>query len=501
MAKPTAGSLNPWLEALAASSVLLLHIHLAAQAIQRNPLYLGGDSTRDVWQALNFLKRGLANPEGIGPYATDLFSLLLTPPLAVWGASILFLQMGSLVFSTLTILVLYCYSRRAFGLVAGCLIGILYATSPLLLGHCAIGCEFNIILWVSLLLLLGTIEKPWAPFLQALLAGLFTSLHIYFLFPLAVYLGWKTLSVRPRVDHLKTWKKGCVLFLLFFIGFSPCLAILTRPRFLPWFSPFLQNTVAHGRALSNVARDLLVQLSWSLDSITVWGPARANPRLTWPVCAWLLLAAASLRQKETRGLVASLACGLALAALIPSDYGLGMRHLLAFLPFYWLPLGMLLSQAPARWARTALICLSLSLAFHQYRLVGDWLRQPNRTASSTEEIDNHFYVSRLAALLPIKSMTVIANDSNFYFALKLLCPDMDIRIVPKNPEKKLDLAEFLNPPRNRSGILLFGQAAGSDWADSLNPTLGRKSRVHIFKKRLIGTTSFDLYWNRRPEKS
>jgi hypothetical protein len=419
---------NPfWLETLAFLTIVTLHLSLATDLMSVNALCLAGETTREAWRALMFLSEKHFIHTFNVLFESDLYCFLFVPFLHFFGNSVLTLKLAGLSFSLLTVCVLYVYLRRAYGLTAALCFGSVYAASPLLLAHATLASEFSIPLWIGILLLLETLG-PAGNYFIALAAGFFTSLHPYLVFPLFGYIAGRVL-----VDFRKPppYHRNVVIpayIVLFFIGLLPLEYRLfcgqTAPGTLaPWCGHLFTTNASHWDNLLRTVQNLWVQVTWSAGSFRSSQPAHGPALLNAAVVLWAVLLAMALLFRESRRWAVTLAAGLLPAAFITAPTGLGMRHLLAFWPFFWLPAAALTAQLSWRQGKFILCAAAAAVCWQYYAIDMKVLAhntQGMRIAAGVEGVKN------VLAMTPRPQAVIISRDSNLFYDMKYLLPGKEI---------------------------------------------------------------------------
>lgn len=472
----------PWIEVLSLCVVLGAHLFFAVSIINGNVLYLGGDTTREAWRALTLLDTGRLTREFSVPFESDLYCLVIVPFIVLFKNTVLTLQIASVTFTAATVAVLYAYLRRAYGLLAAFCVGMIYAVSPLLLAHTAFNPEYSIPLYIGVIILLETVRSPYAPHARSALAGFFASLHPYFLFP---YFGYLAGKIDKRVlSALKESPKAALKALgrhalLFLAGLSPLLfkiaAVHVRESggLARWTESFVYANVVRWQDIPAILYNTATQLSWSISSFTVYGAVNTPALLTPLLFLWLFLWAVSFSVKGPRRWAVTLAAGIIPAGLVASPAGLGMRHLLAFLPFFWLMLPPLFSKFDVKRGKL-LICLVAAIAIMYYVPVNISFRL-NAAPEGAAVLRDTDHVSRLLASSPGKEASLYSDNSNFFFDLKYLVPEKDLRLFD-------DISGL--PPR--TALLILGA-----------PPSGREKLFDLGTYRVSGRTICKVFDPRR----
>ncbi|MDD5627992.1 MAG: hypothetical protein PHU21_02930, partial [Elusimicrobia bacterium] len=264
---------------------------MAFPAAVGSTLYLGGDTTRDAARAIELLRTGRFD-HGFGvPYQSDFFALIHAPFLVLFGNTILALQAASLFLGCATVLVLYAWLRRAFGLLPALCIGSLYATAPVLLSHFTVNSEMNIPLFLGTVMLLRTFPTPRARLAALAAAGLFTSCDAYFIFPFAAYLGAEKL--RPGAERSPGGRRETICGIALFLCGASLLtwkyAALGRScghfGIWPWGGDLVRSNLERWHHPAALLADLWTQWTVSLDSHHCYGPWRGPASWSWVVLA------------------------------------------------------------------------------------------------------------------------------------------------------------------------------------------------------------------------
>lgn len=448
----------PWIDVLSVCAVLAVHLAFAVSLVHSDVLYLGGDTTREAWRALTLLTTGHLTRDFSVPFESDLYCLVFVPFIALFKNTVLTLQVAGIAFTAATVAVLYGYLRRTYGLCAAVCLGMIYAVSPLLLAHAALNPEYSIPLAIGIILYLETLRSPRAPYAQTALAGFFTSLHPYFLFPYFGYLAGKIdrrgfaglvknpASIRPLGKHV----------LLFLAGLSPLLLKIAVMHtagdrgLAQWTGTFAGANIERWKHLGALLRDTWTQLSWGLGSFTVYGSVDAPALLTPLFLLWVFLWIASFSMKESRRWAVTLAAGIIPACLIASPVGLGMRHLLAFLPFIWLMLPPFLLRFPGNRGKYLLGIVTAVTLLH-YIPVNLSFRRTAHPAGSAVLSDTGRLKDILSAY-PGAGASLYSDNSNLFFDLRYLVPEKQLTLfdnVTGFPPRTALL--ILRPPSDGKG--------------------------------------------------
>ncbi|MEK7233677.1 MAG: hypothetical protein AAB268_07670 [Elusimicrobiota bacterium] len=472
---------NLGLESLALAGIFLLHLSTVSIVSETNILYLGGDTAREAWRAWTLLKRGVLLHDYGAPYESDFYCLVFIPFLILFKNTILCLRISGMAATTATVLVLYAFIRRTYGLLAACCLGSIYATSPLLLAHAALGTEYGIPLWIGVFLLLdatqGVRNMKWLPLLAA---GVFTSLNAYFILPLLGYLASKGSGSRLRASviarNLLSYAIGLALLSPKFASWGSPYSYF-GPR--PWFVEFFMINAPRWEHPGILLGNIWSQMTWSLGSFLTWGSAPARPLNAWLPYCWLLLFIVGFLSDAGRRWCVAFAAGLLLAALFQSPTGFGARHLLAFLPFCWMMAAPLFREFPRLVHRLPLMLMTFLIVLHQRQICHRYSLHPSL---GDRVIGNSQFLEKFLSQNPHKEITVAADNSNLYFDLKFFFPDKTI----------FHLETPATPQRERIGVIFVAkEKAPTHWSD-----LQRRPAYLLGKYNLSGGTSYDLLYEK-----
>lgn len=425
----------PWPDILVFCAVVGTNLIFSLSLVSSNVLYLGGDTAREAWRALTFISTGHFSRAFSVPFESDLYCLLFVPFIAVFKNSILTLQASGIFFTALTVAVLYGYVRKAYGLFAAACLGALFASSPQLLAHAALGAEFSIPLWVGVILFSETFPSPRAPYVRTTLAGFFVSLHPYFLFPYFGYLAGKLdgeTIARLRRDPSANRLPAARHALLFLAGLSPLLLKMAAAGFAgerglsSWATRFAGANLERWNSVPHVLQSIVTQFSWSVSSFSIYHTVDAPALITPLFLLWVFLWAMSFSVKGSRRWAVSIAAGLIPAGIFASPEGLGMRHMLAFLPFCWLMLPPFFSRFPVRKGKYLFAAVAATVLMHN-ALASVSFREYAAPQGAAVLRDT----ARIAGLLaasPAKDASLYSDNSNLFHDLRFLVPEKDIRL-------------------------------------------------------------------------
>lgn len=468
-------------EALAFCTVIGIHLALVIRMISVNVLFLGGDTTREAWRALMFLKQGrLVHDFGM-PYESDFFSFLFVPFMLVFKNTIISLQIAGVSLTAATVSILYLFVRRTYGLTAAFFVGCIYAVSPLLMAHCTLFTLSAVPLFIGAILLMETAFGLFSTYLVMLAAGIFTSLQPYFLFP---FFGYVAGRIRPGFFHLSlaSCRKYFTYAFLFLLGLSPVIYKFTSDpstSFLArhWNSKFVHANAMLFSGIFNRIGEFWIQLSWSLDSFVIYGKADAPFRVTVIVLSWVLVLSWSVFSKASRRWGISLVAGLIPACFIVSMRGLGMRHFMTFMPFYWLMLASLIAASPWRKGKPV-FCLFAFIVAARY-LYNDLTFLKNSEAVAP--INDTYKLISFLALSPKKNIRVYSNNDNLFFDLKYFLPDKNVTL------HKSDAGEWKEERSDRAIILVYDDAGNAKI-----PRIGDGKHYELGSYQLSGRTTYTL---------
>lgn len=437
------------IEAGATGIVLGLYLQNAFQAAVSTSLYLGGDTTRDAARIVELLRTGHFSHQFGVPYESGYFSLAYIPFITIFGNTILALQAACLFMGSATVLVLYAWLRRMFGLLPALCVGSLYATSPLLHAHFAVNAEMNIPLMLGLVMLLRTCDAKSARTASIVLSGFFTSCDAYFLFPFTAYLCAESLSPRSRRPTRREllWSLGYFLLGFSVLGLRFILDRSSDNRSAAdWYAVFSRLNAERWRHPMHLLQNFWAQWAAGLSSYRSYMPWRGPAPQSWVIWAWLLACAAAFKCAGGRRWVIGLAAGLLGAALVQSVRGVGLRHMLVFLPLQWACLAALISSAGSQRMRIALAALCAIMIARQDAICASSFR--GEYAFSDKVLLDTDLASRLAAMKDDQDI-IVEGTSNAFFCLKYLAPG-----------RPIDMKESTDPA-TRTGVIRLRRLSGA----------------------------------------
>ena len=457
--------------------VIALHVSIAPQVAASKVLYLAGDTTRDAWRAVDFIRSGHFSHEFGAAYESEYFALVFVPFLLIFGNTILCLQMAALFMALAAVVVLYMYVRRIYGLLAALCLGSLFATAPPLLAHLAVFVETSLPLLIGIVMILATSKDPRVKCGSMALAGLFTGFNVYFLFPFAVYL----LSFPDELSIFRSpgaaRERRCAS-LCYLAGAATILWKFARAvpfygyfKFESWFQDFFWSNLNRWRHPGAILSDLWTQWTWCAGSLSTYSRVRDPACMSWLVFFWVIAALGCLTARgRSRRMLVAYGAGLLAIALMQSTRGLGVRHLLALLPFQWLFMAPVIARPGRNLGRVLLIMVVGLITVAQYRLA-DGAAAMGEISGSKETEDTE-YIARLVENQKDIHVNVVADDSNAFFSLKYLAPTAAISYSERSG------------PEERHGFIYYSR----DRTDPVGEPALRK------KLLLSGNTAYDLAW-------
>ena len=431
------------MDVLAFCFVIGLHFYLIVDMNYVNVLYLGGDTTRVTNQANKFLQTGVCYPDLNDTFESGFFCLSFIPFLILFKNTILAIQIANIFFGILTVTVLFLFIRRTTGLISALCIGAIYATSPMLLGHCMPEPLFLIPLWLGIILLLETFKGQTVKYVSVFTAGIFTGFTCYFIFPYFGYVLGLILH-KNLIRHI-TFKKIGLFIFLYILGFLLCYFHNFMPKagslhnLLLFVNLLFEANIERLRHVLELISNFWVQLTWSLDSNLSYG-ASNNPALyTLLVYFWILCMFISVFFKDSRRWAITLAIGFIPACLlssISSDTGIGMRHFLSFLPFYWLMLASLISRVPWRRGKYIICIVAVIIATRYFNLNRQFIENPDNISFADKILRDAQYMKSYFSLCSRNTIVVDSNDdNNLCLGLQYFIPDKNIVSIPTKKKK------------------------------------------------------------------
>ncbi|MBI5239889.1 MAG: hypothetical protein HY926_05415 [Elusimicrobia bacterium] len=446
-------------EAAAAGLLLSLYLVLAFRVAAAETLYLGGDTTRDAARAVEFLRTGRFSYEFSSAYESGHFSLLYIPFIKLFGNTILALQAAALGVGCTTVLVLYAWLRRTFGLLPALCVGSLYTTAPSLLSHLTVNAEMNIPLLLGTIMLLRTWQSRAVRRLSLAAAGVFACSAAYIIFPFAAYL-WcagrspgKTQGLDRRETLLGT---GLFLGGLSLLAWKFLVIGASYGHFgaAHWGGEFLRTNLQQWRHPAALLSSLWTQWSAALALHHRWGPWPGPVSWSWVVLAWSAAFIASLAAAESRRWAVGLGLGLLAAGLVQSPGSLGQRHMIAFLPLQWAFLASVLAQATRPALRRALVAL-VALIIVKQAMLSAAVSEARRPWADKVRQDTEL-AARLAGMRDGVEVRIAGGSDNSFFCLKYLSPGRGYSFTkgegPSQSSGTIHL--YAAPPRPTGGRVL-----------------------------------------------
>lgn len=410
--------------------VVGLQLFLLIDTNYVNVLYLCGDVTREASRAYWFLQNGTIHHNYSYPFEADLFCLSFLPFLVFFKNSVLAVQIGGIALGTLTITVLYLFIRRTYGLMAGLFVGSIYAVSPLLLGHSMLSPIFEVPLWIAIVLLLETFTGRAIGYISIFAAGMFTAFSPYFVFPYFGYILGRLLG--GGGIQRATFRKIILALSVYLLGWSVFYLpkFLSNPAHLANTTAFLNGLLAtnaeRAQNLPALIKNFGVQLTWSLYSILRYGASKESAMTTWIVYLWGISMFVAVFFKDSRRWVITLAFGFLPACFISSGVsasGIGMRHFLAFLPFYWLIYAPAISNIKWENGKLGFCLVALVVTTEYFLLARLALIIPQNVAFAEVILRDAEYMKHFFSLCPRKYIFIREYDKNLFSGLTYLVPE------------------------------------------------------------------------------
>lgn len=422
---------NPvWIETLVFSSVIGLHLFLVTDILSANVIYLGGDTTREAWRALSLLSKGQFVPDEVSAFISGFHCIVFIPFIIFFQNTTLCLKIAGITLTLSTVCVLYFFIRRTYGLLSAFFAGCLIAASPGLLAHCTLISYFAAPLYIGIILIMESINKKQIIYLQAFTVGFFTSLHPYIIFPFFGYLIGRISKSTFRVFKLKEIIKCIIFFLMGLIPYAYKFIFYRNTSFNKLnisFNHFVKYNSSRWIDIPAVLKDTFTQLSWSLDSFKIYVHINQPFLFSFFVILWFILIITAFLHKESRRWAVSFISGLIFAGFFVSTHGgLGVRHVLTFMPFLYLIPAAMISKISWRIGKISICILVIILAIRYCQIDYFYIRKysPEHISANFEHLTS--FISRV----PDRGVKIFSDSDSLYFGLKFFVPEKNITIAP-----------------------------------------------------------------------
>ncbi|MDD5627993.1 MAG: hypothetical protein PHU21_02935, partial [Elusimicrobia bacterium] len=171
-----------------------------------------------------------------------------------------------------------------------------------------------------------------------------------------------------------------------------------------------------------------------------------------------------LAKAQTRGWAIGLGLGLLAAGLVQSTLGLGLRHMLVFLPLQWAFLAAILAQESRPAARAALAAAVALVVFRQ-TVSGSQALAAQYPLAERVRADTEL-ASTLARFREEVDISIDGGRDNAFFCLKFLLPGRRISFTERaGPDRSEGLIHLSRgTPRPPGGQVLASRLIFNDGA-------------------------------------